>query len=735
MKNITLNAIIINDLERVIKELNQGQESRIILFQDLINWMSGEDGKNISLELDSTTVLPGDRELIVNGILKEELFNEIESRVKKFNLRLHPDNWVIFQGVASWHVNERIMKKFLPLTDLDDFSSIKVIQEIKASNHVIRYMKLLLDEKHHLLVDFLARFVEKSINHAFLASRIVNLLIFIVKNDEFLEKYALVRLASIIARCRNKVQRRIFTDLFAMHGDKKIIIDSMLRSGSRSIDLGLDIIDYLDKLDPEVVEDFLINDARVIHRNYFLRLYSVKQLLPRGKVDKNYLVEFLRIFGIRAIDQQVKFRHDVRKKALQYLLKSNPFALNRQFISWQKRISNSLLDPGRVTTIKKAIGMYLEKFRRNIIFSPEFSIRNYLTSPTRPEALKAGITKESFMSLRWKSNRYIRSLGLSIRVLAVNEVMSMPDFPGDLKVIGAGVGDLFTAIQKETGTIAIIDASKTDGIPSVLPLEFKNAPWVIFSGNKVIGLGLSGMRLKKIPAFVYQVNSSLKILDLSNNYIRKVTKLSEFPELRYLDLSRNNIFKMSNLNAFSSKIRVLDLHCNHLKTLDVMPFSTSLKVLDVSRNSIRRIETLKNLQACKELSILNASWNQIKSLSSLSPLPKLKHLYLRGNKIVKLGEVPRVPSLSLLDLSDNYLGGLKNITSFPNLFYLDVKQNYLKKVDDVLGLRKLKYFNAGNNQINALPDDFIMKLDIFNFKNNPLEYIEIDVKERYGLPF
>ncbi|URE33974.1 leucine rich repeat domain containing protein [Musa troglodytarum] len=110
------------------------------------------------------------------------------------------------------------------------------------------------------------------------------------------------------------------------------------------------------------------------------------------------------------------------------------------------------------------------------------------------------------------------------------------------------------------------------------------------------------------------------------------------------------------ISAFNS-LRVVNLSGNFIVHISPGSLPKSLHMLDLSRNKIATIEGLRELT---KLRVLNLSYNRISRIGhGLSNCILIKELYLTGNKISDVEGLHRLLKLTVLDLSFNKISTAK----------------------------------------------------------------------------
>lgn len=254
---------------------------------------------------------------------------------------------------------------------------------------------------------------------------------------------------------------------------------------------------------------------------------------------------------------------------------------------------------------------------------------------------------------------------------------------------------------------------------------FERAPKIVnadFSYNRIVQVNDS--------AFV-TAGSTLRILNLSNNYLQLVNKRM-FKGLKALDtlyLSTNGIGMIEPL-AFvdSTNLTWLDLSLNSINRLHVGTFDglTNLRSLDLSGNHISRIDHVASVNGyssvfnpCTHLNTLllhdndlpNTNWLVFVELKYLMKLNLANnHIHYVQNDFNGIAD-----GLRLLDLSENDIE-----TIHSNAFY---------KLNHLLGL------NMAHNRISEIDQDTFngcRSLEVLDLSGNGLESfksIVTDIKD------
>ena len=264
--------------------------------------------------------------------------------------------------------------------------------------------------------------------------------------------------------------------------------------------------------------------------------------------------------------------------------------------------------------------------------------------------------------------------------------------------------------------------------------RFKNIEPGIFATNPLVSLSLSSNRLEKLPAELFDGNTSatLRILQLRFNRLKEIppclfqsnTFEGIFPKLEFLDLAHNNIkqlprelFNSTNL----SSLKRLYLHNNKLTGLPAQVFYPS-QLQNVTKNDSIYNNYLKMTESktLLNLEFLSLDHNQITSISprQFVHLQKLNNLGLSVNNIKYLEPgLFTLNSLITLCLSGNKLetlpGNLFAGNIYTSLKVLLLDRNLLTEVPKCLYqsnatkavFSKLEVLNLCQNDIKHLPKE------------------------------
>lgn len=176
-----------------------------------------------------------------------------------------------------------------------------------------------------------------------------------------------------------------------------------------------------------------------------------------------------------------------------------------------------------------------------------------------------------------------------------------------------------------------------------------------------------------------QVNGApetLRVLNISHNYLTSMTAWGHLSNLHYLDVSGNQI---DSLKAFSTlpHLRELRADGNRLTSLDGLKDLSGLLRLSLKDNLISDA----NLTECElpRMTDLDLSGNEVTALPGLVMVSSLQVLRVARNKLSSLSAEELPSSLMTLDLAENGLAEL-DVSSLAHLQMLDVDCNSLTRL-------------------------------------------------------
>lgn len=208
--------------------------------------------------------------------------------------------------------------------------------------------------------------------------------------------------------------------------------------------------------------------------------------------------------------------------------------------------------------------------------------------------------------------------------------------------------------------------------------------------------------------------NKLKVLELSNNKIHDISKISEDfaqPGNEILITHYEQLFSLNESAVVLPKLEYLDLSGNLLKGLPGFFFTAFA--------SLRHIYLNNNLIS-DEMIDLNSFTESCTSINSI---------YLNHNKLKSIPHaIYRLPNVIILGLSHNLLTYLTRgtFTSMINLADLYIANNNILKIEDDVFPASLKVLDIGYNKFNFLDENqfrSLTKLVSLSLNHNRITYL------------
>lgn len=216
---------------------------------------------------------------------------------------------------------------------------------------------------------------------------------------------------------------------------------------------------------------------------------------------------------------------------------------------------------------------------------------------------------------------------------------------------------------------------------------------------------------------ILNIPKTIKILNLSDNYLKQTLDISHLECLEDLDVSKNILTNvilptkhLVNLNISGNLFRSFNTENN---------FFEKLKYLDVSYNNIPDIDDIK-ISSCPLLTDLDISNNQISSYTGF-PNNELKCLDISG---LGLEEFPYNISKSCkkLFINNNAIQFIPAyVSELTNLVELQLNNNRLNDIEHLPP--NIKIFTAKNNYIKSISITFPNSLEKLKLNNNFLSFM------------
>ena len=177
--------------------------------------------------------------------------------------------------------------------------------------------------------------------------------------------------------------------------------------------------------------------------------------------------------------------------------------------------------------------------------------------------------------------------------------------------------------------------------------------------------------MTNIDETAFQSLTNLRLLDLSNNFLKKVS--IQLPDSLELLVIANNALSVWPLANTPTNLTELELQDNKIE--DIFPHDQEVNNLKIMNLSSNHIEVLPNTMFAK-LEILDLSRNYLSAVPQNMNMrtPFLRDLILDGNRIETIEFVDKI---TLASLSLSYMPDLQQINakSFSNLEGIKVRND------------------------------------------------------------
>lgn len=256
--------------------------------------------------------------------------------------------------------------------------------------------------------------------------------------------------------------------------------------------------------------------------------------------------------------------------------------------------------------------------------------------------------------------------------------------------------------------------------------------------------------------------SEITTLDLSKGYIRDLSGLQHFTNLKELNLADNEVQDLSPLAGLTKletlnvsgqfisnlypiselkNLTALDISENEITTLSSIGHLEKLKILNATDNRLTVINSLSNLKALEKISLSNNPLSEgamtalacLGNVSSVEanncgidkltgiPVVSLKELYVSNNNLENLSGLSEAKMLEILDVSHNYLTNAEELSALTALIELDMRGNGLTNIAGLKNLLNLKEVYLGQNGIVDKDLDYLagmLKLEKLDLSDN-----------------
>ncbi|OXU30630.1 hypothetical protein TSAR_003644 [Trichomalopsis sarcophagae] len=262
---------------------------------------------------------------------------------------------------------------------------------------------------------------------------------------------------------------------------------------------------------------------------------------------------------------------------------------------------------------------------------------------------------------------------------------------------------------------------------------------IVLTARKTGKLCLSSRGLSSVPDRVWTINElteeELKDLQVDLRNSDNQNKWWEYEPLKSLDLSSNSLTKLSEDVKYLGDLVNLDIHDNLLESLpEEIGSLTKLRKLNLSSNKLRTLPC--KFFSLAELRCLDLKSNLIKELSpAIGDLVMLEYLNLSSNELTSLpAGLGYLVRLIALDLNHNKLKELPpDVMSMRALKKLDVSNNRLEVVHPLGELRKIERLDFHMNNLSSFPDvNGCTSLHELCLSHNSITEIDVNCLESLG---
>ncbi len=206
-------------------------------------------------------------------------------------------------------------------------------------------------------------------------------------------------------------------------------------------------------------------------------------------------------------------------------------------------------------------------------------------------------------------------------------------------------------------------------------------------------------------------------------YIRNLTGISQFKNLKYLNLSSGELESLDEL-GYLKNLEYLTLKKSKIVAINDLISLTNLRYLDLSGNDIINASVISHLVNLRYLNLEN---NNISNTSFLERLVNLTDLNFKSNALKSTDYFQNLAKLETLNLSDNKIKNISALQSCRSLKKLDLSYNKITDLTPLSRLTKLEEINLNKNKIedisplaNLLPQKLLLEDNLIRVGVNSL---------------
>jgi Leucine-rich repeat (LRR) protein len=204
-----------------------------------------------------------------------------------------------------------------------------------------------------------------------------------------------------------------------------------------------------------------------------------------------------------------------------------------------------------------------------------------------------------------------------------------------------------------------------------------------------------GFNIFDKSAYLSNILSHLKILDLRDTEVSDVGSLSTLTQLEMLYLSGAQVTDISPLSTLT-QLEILILSGAQVTDISSLSPLTQLEILYLSGDQVTDISPLSPLT---QLEILYLSGDQVTDISPLSTLTQLDVLDLSGTQVMDILPLSTLTQLKELDLSKTQVMDILPLSTLTQLKELDLSKTQVMDILPLRTLTQLKELDLSNTQV------------------------------------
>lgn len=382
------------------------------------------------------------------------------------------------------------------------------------------------------------------------------------------------------------------------------------------------------------------------------------------------------------------------------------------------RISHSFVDTIEEHFLEPFIALEELVLSNNNIYSISFlkGLRSNLTK------LRLDNNKlEDIDAIYSERVKFVRELDLSLNSIKNIKVVYFPNLQHVI-LNRNKIADIGNVITGKMNQLLTLDLGYND-LKYVKDDDFKLLP-------ALQTLKINNCKVAFLASSAFSMLHHLKLLNVSNNYLRRIDNVYFISNLLHFDISGNNLQKFS-FSQQTSTFSVFNLNLSHNNLSEVSFNSVNVSNLDISHNNFLKLGKQTNMI----LRSLNSDQNFVNKKSRLITKTDLNvSSYIGNNALAEL------KTLRVLDLRNNDIITLEPnaFLGLTNLKFLQLAFNNITEINELTfaGLQNLTYLNLSYSnlmKINTNTFSVLKSIEIVDLSGNGV--LRIPDRLFYGLPF